>query len=189
MTPDEIAVKIGLKPLAEFCEPIQSFAEAYGCEARGSGRTIRFVLYALAAASEGKRVAFVVCGDANRRRISSLLLDVSIRAEIDALAHGPSSIEIAGGGSVRLVAPLEPFFRCDEVVRDNYDPLTSQPKQRCLHRLAKAKRQCSVCGLKLRRARDLRKARLRQRMMTAWRPIWDHLRISAIDALFKSKDT
>ena len=147
-----------MKPLAEFCDPIQSFAEAYGCEARRSGRTTRSVLDALAAASEGKRVAF-----------------------------GPSGIEIAGGGSVRLVAPLEPFFRCDEVVRDNYDPLTSQPKQRCLYWLFRAKRSCSVCGLKLRQARDLRKARLRQRMMTEQQQIWDRLGISAIDALFRAK--
>jgi len=86
-----------------------------------------------------------------------------------------------------MVAPLKPYPRCDQLFGDNHNPLVEPPRWRCLHRLLRAERSCSVCGLKLRRSKDLRKARLRQRMMTGQRPIWDRLGISAIDALFRAK--
>lgn len=187
LTPDEIVTKIGLKLFTQFCDPIQSLAEVYGCEPRRSGRTTRSAILAMSAASEGKRVIFVAGSEANRRRISSLLLDIALKAEIDALEHGPSGIKIAGGGEVRLVAPLEPFSRCDEIVRDHYDPLAREPRSECLHRLARARRSCAVCGLKLRSVKDIKRARLRQRMMADRRVTWDHLGISAIEARFRPK--
>lgn len=189
MTADEIAVKIGLRPFAEFCDPIQSFAAAYGCDARRSGRTTRAACQALSAASVGKRVVFVAYRQSERDRIAKMLIAAARAADLVVIAVCATGLELFGGGWVRVVAPLEPYPRCDQLFGDNHNPLVEPPKRRCLHRLLRAERSCSVCGLKLRRARDLRKARLRQRMMTEQRPIWDHLRISAIDALFKSKDT
>lgn len=185
MTADEVAVACGLQPFSDFSARLRRFADAYGCEARRTGRTTQVLCQAIACAMEGKSVLLRLSTvrlmeDAARQTRALVTRAAANLGATDYVSEwNPRNvtrflIKFASGGFIEFTSSADRMLgrRPDCELRDHFEPSARPEKRPCLHRLERAKRCCAVCGLKLRGRKALKIPRLRERMRRADPDAW-----------------
>lgn len=138
----------------------KEFARRYGCEPRGTGRTIRMLLMAVGAALDGERVAFYTHSVHAGRQLAST---VRTRFLARLSSANDRRLVFSSGGELHFVCRGENLrgLRIGGTYHDDYIPKGAPPHQ---HRTAENGKHCVTCGERL-RGRKLEEARVRRALV------------------------